>query len=191
MFTTGARALLLAVVVCGGMLVACDDSPEQTGSPATTPKKAAPKVAGLAPEMVAAVSAGKTATMLGVHFALRAVPTVNQALPVDIAIVPHRDFTALRAHFESREGLALTTGEILGPLGDSPAETAVTHQLTLLPAKEGVFMVTAIVETEGADGTVTRIFSIPVIVAPPGDTNAAAPTGPAAAVPAAGAPAAK
>jgi hypothetical protein len=191
MIMTGARAFLFAVVVCGGMLVACDGSPEQTEAPSSATKKTAPKVAGLAPDMVAAVSAGKTATMLGVHFALRAVPTVNQALPVDIAIVPHRDFTSLRAHFESREGLALTTGEVLEPLGDSPAEKAVTHQLTLLPAKEGVFMVTAIVETEGADGTVTRIFSIPVIVAPPAVTNATAPTGPAAAVPGTGAPAGK
>ena len=191
MFTTGTRAFLLAVVVCGGMLAACDDSPEQNAAPATTTKKAGPKVAGLAPDMVAAVSAGKTATMLGVHFALRAAPSVNQALPVDIAIVPHRDFTSLRAHFESRDGLVLTTGEVLGPLGDSPAETAVTHQLTLLPAKEGVFMVTVIVETEGADGTVTRIFSIPVIVAPTGDRNASAPPDPAAAVPGTDAPAAK
>jgi hypothetical protein len=35
----------------------------------------------------------------------------------------------------------------------------------LLPTKEGVFMVTSVVETDGADGNITRIFSIPVIVA--------------------------
>jgi hypothetical protein len=50
----------------------------------------------------------------------------------------------------------------------------------LLAAREGVFMVTVVVETEGADGTVTRIFSIPVIVAP----SAAAGAAPASAPPA-------
>ena len=165
MFISGARAFLLAAFVCG-VLAACDDSAEQTDGTVTITKKSdAPKVPGLAPEMVAAVSAGKTATMLSVHFALRAPPTVNKALPVDIAIVPHRDFIALRAHFESHDGLAMTTGEIFGPEADLAAEKPLKHQLILLPSKDGVFMITAIVETEGADGTVTRIFSIPVIVA--------------------------
>jgi hypothetical protein len=167
MITTGARAFLLAVVVCGGMLAACDDSPGQSATPTTTTKKSsAPKIAGLAPDMVAAVSSGKTATMLGMHFALRATPKVNEALPVDIAIIPHRDFTALQAHFESRDGLTLTAGDLLAQQGDAPAEKALTHQLVLLPDREGLFMLTAIVETEGADGTVSRVFSIPVIVAP-------------------------
>jgi len=167
MITIGARAFLFAVVVCGGMLAACDDSPKESATPTTTTKKSsAPKIAGLAPDMVAAVSSVKTATMLGMHFALRATPKINEALPVDIAIVPHRDFTALQAHFESRDGLTLTAGDILGQQGDAPAEKALTHQLVLLPAQEGLFMITAIVETEGADGTVSRVFSIPVIVAP-------------------------
>jgi hypothetical protein len=36
-------------------------------------------------------------------------------------------------------------------------------------------MVTATVETEGADGTVSRVFSIPVIVEPPPGAAAPAP----------------
>lgn len=176
MFSTGARAFLFAVVVCGGMLAACDDAPEPSDPSTTTTKKAsAPKIAGLAPDMVAAVSSGRIATKLGVHFALRATPKVNEALPVDIAIVPHLDFTGLQAHFESRDGLALTAGDDLAQQGEAPAEKAVTHQLVLLPARDGVFMVTAIVETEGADGTVSRIFSIPVIVASSTPTDSEPP----------------
>jgi hypothetical protein len=176
MITTGARVFWLAAVACSGLLAACDDAPDPAETQSTTTKKnAAPKVAGLAPDMVAAVSAGKTATLLGVHFALREVPAVGVALPVDIAIVPHRDFTALRAHFESRDGVTLTSGAVLDPVGEAPAEKALKHQLVIVPARDGVFMVTAIVETEGADGTVTRIFSIPVIVAPAGAAATPAP----------------
>jgi hypothetical protein len=180
MFTTGTRALLFAAIICSGMLAACDDAPEQNGNQTTSLKpSAAPKIAGLEPDMVAAVSAGRTADRLSVHFALRATPAVGHPLPIDIAIVPHRDFTALRAHFESRDGLPMTSGEVYGPHGDSPKEKALTHALLLQPAKEGLFMVTAIVETEGEDGTVTRVFSIPVIVSPP-DTAPAAEPAPAA-----------
>ena len=138
--------------------------------------------------MVAAVSAGKTAAMLSVHFALRAVPAVDHSLPVDIAIVPHRDFTSLRAHFESRDGLPLTSGEVLGPLGDSPKEKALTHELVLQPSKEGLFMIMAIVETEGEDGTVSRIFSIPIIVSPPDAAPGSRPAAKAAPTADAGTP---
>jgi hypothetical protein len=176
MFTTGARAFVFAAVACGGMLAACDDSPQPANSPVPTTKQGtAPKPAGLAPEMVAAVSAGKTASMFGVHFALRAAPMVNQALPVDIVMVPHQDFTAVSAHFESRDGLVLISGDVFGPFSDASSEKVLKHQLVLMPAKDGVFMVTAIIETEGAEGTVTRIFSIPVMVAPAAMPLAVAP----------------
>ena len=99
------------------------------------------------------------------HFALRAPPVVNKALPVDVAIVPHRKFSSLIVHFESQDGLATTAGEVFGPKADIESETPLSHQLVLLPTREGMFMVTASVETEGADGNITRIFSIPVIVA--------------------------
>ena len=184
MATQGARRFLSAAVICSGMLAACDDAPAPLDPTATANKVAskAPKVAGLAPEMVAAVSAGKTASVISVHFALGAAPMVNKALPVDIAIVPHRDFTAVHAHFESHDGLALTSGDEFGPQAGAPAEKPIKHQLVLLPGRDGVCMVTAIVETEGEEGTVTRVFSIPVIVAP---VSAAAP--PANTAPAKGA----
>jgi hypothetical protein len=183
MITTGARAFMFAAVICGGMLTACDDSAEPADSPTTASKPAAaPKVVGLDPDMVAAVSAGKAAAALGVHFAIRTVPAVGQPLPVDVAIVPHRDFTSVRAHFESRDGLPMTSGEEFGPRTDSKKETALTHEVVLQPAQDGLFMVTAIVETEGEDGTVTRVFSIPVVVNP-SDSTPAPPPPPAAAAP--------
>jgi len=183
MSTSRNRAFLFTAFACGLALAACGDSaPTPTASDAAAPKKPAPKVAGLAPEMVAAVSAGKAATVISVHFALGTAPAVSKALPVEIAIVPHQEFTSVRAHFESHEGVALITGENFGPVSDSQVEKAISHHLVLLPSKEGVFMITTSVETEGPDGTVTRIFSIPIIVAPaPAPTPApASPAAPSA-----------
>ena len=156
------------VVTLGACLVltACGGSTEgETTAPTPANKPVAPKTADLPPDMVAAVSASPAAT-IGLHFALKAAPVVNQPLPVDIAIVPHREFTAVRAHFEAHDGLAITTGDALEPVTLVVPEKAISHQLVILPNQEGVFMVTASIDTEGPDGTITRIFSIPVIVAP-------------------------
>jgi hypothetical protein len=160
------RTFLFAAFACGALLTACDDAPPAPAASGTPTRKSVPKVAGLPPEMVAAVSPGRNSTVVSVHFALRDTPAVSQALPVDIAIVPHQEFTSLRAHFEGYDGIALTTGENLEPVAGAALEKPIKHQLILLPAREGVFIVTASVETEGIDGNVTRIFSIPVIVAP-------------------------
>jgi hypothetical protein len=165
------------------MFSACDDPPEQqAGTPAASTKASPKTVASIPMDMVAAVSAGKSSDVIGLHFALRATPTVNTALPVEVAIVPHRDFSSLIVHFDSQEGLATTTGSTFGPQTDVKSEVPLTHQLVLLPAKEGMFMVTAGVDTEGADGNTVRIFSIPVIVSGAAATPAApapAPTEPA------------
>jgi hypothetical protein len=163
---TSCRAVALAALACASMLAACDDAPstQQSTPPANSATAATPELAHLSKEMVAAVSAGKMATAIGVHFALGTVPTVGAVLPVKIAIVPHRDFGSLRAHFETHDGLALNSGENFGPVTGVDAETALQHELVLLPGKEGVFMVSVSVETDGEDGNFTRVFTIPVIV---------------------------
>jgi hypothetical protein len=162
-------------------LCACDDAPTdstaQTGA-SQKPGKVAESV--LPPEFVSAVSAGGNNSVISVHFALRNIPTASEALPVDIAIVPHQVFTSVRAHFDSRDGLSVATGNELDSKSDPKPEKPIKHELVLMPGRDGVFMVSAIVETEGIDGTVSRVFSIPVIVAPPSSP---------AAMPAAGEPA--
>jgi hypothetical protein len=177
----------LAMLACFCVLAGCDDAPTEqpAAGPAAAKTPAGPKLANLPPDMVAAVSAGKTSTSIGVHFALRGSPTVGMALPVDIAIVPHRKFLTVRAQFEAHGGLNLTAGDVFAPKNDAAAESVLEHDLVLLPEKDGLFMVTAVVDTEGDEGSVTRVFSIPVIVAPASGA-AAQPPPPAAPAPASG-----
>ena len=171
MFTSSYRALALAPLACACMLAACGEDAPEKKAPAVAAAVPAPKVAHLSSAMVAAVSSGKTASAIGVHFALGASPVVDKALPVEIAIVPHRKFGTIKAHFEIHDGTAIATGEDFGPTTEAQSETALPHQLVLMPSKEGMFMVTVSVDTEGDEGSVTRIFSIPVIV---GSAQAAA-----------------
>lgn len=165
----------------GIVLAGCGNDPASDAPAAgqTAPKPAKPAGSKLPPEMVAAVSSARNASVVGVHFVLNGTPTVSKALPVDIAIVPHKPVSALIAHFEARDGLAVATGSALDRQADPEPEKAIKHQLILLPGREGVFMVTVVVETESIDGTVSRIFSIPVIVGPPTAAPAPAPEPPA------------
>ena len=177
------RTSAWAALACCALLAACDDAPEAQGSSSgpAIPRQAS-KVAGLAPDMVSAVSSGKSATVVSVHFALRAAPTIGKPLPVDIAVVPHVDFRTLRVVFEARDGVKLQGDTSIGPVNDAAAEKAITHHLELMPESEGVYMVTASVDTEGGEGSITRVFSIPVIVAPqaaPAESAANPGSGPA------------
>ena len=177
MSQTRCRAVAFVALAGATMLAACEDSSTaQTAQPSAKPNAVPSKTAQLSSEMVAAVSAGKTAASIGVHFALGGVPTVGKDLPVKIALVPHSDFGSIGAHFEARDGLTLSTGENFGPLTDADAEKTLQHDLILVPQKEGVFMVTISVDTDGEDGNFTRIFTIPVIVGMGnGEPSAAAP----------------
>jgi hypothetical protein len=172
---------LVAVV----MLAACGESPSDAGAaPSASNKPVASKADGLPPEMVAAVSASNNSSVISVHFALRATPVVNQPLPVDIAIVPHQEFASLIAHFEAQGGLAMTAGGTLDAVTTIAPERAIKHQLVLLPREAGVFMITVAIDSQGQEGNVVRIFSIPVIVAaqaPP--ASAPVPPEPAATTP--------
>jgi hypothetical protein len=166
------------VVVCaaGASLAGCGDGAPSASTPATTaPKPAKPARNPLAAEMVAAVSSPRSAEFVGVHFMLNGIPTVGKPLPVDIAFVPHRPMASLLAHFDARDGLALATGGELDRQVAPKPESVIKHQLILLPGKEGVFMVTVAVESESDAGVRTHVFSIPVIVGPPGATGAETP----------------
>jgi hypothetical protein len=185
---TSIRTRWAVACAVGLLLAGCDDrAPAEEAAPAKPPSKVTNPVTPLPPEMVAAVASTRNNTVVSVHFALKGTPTVGKPLPVDIAIVPHVPVLALTVHFEARDGLALATGNVLERLADPRPEAAIKHQLILLPAKEGVFMVAAIVETERSDGSVSRVFSIPVIVgapstagSPPADAPAAPPPTPPA-----------
>lgn len=165
--------------VAGVLLAGCDQAPP-ANAPAAGPAAKAPrsKAGLLPPDMVAAVSSTRNASVVSVHFQLKGSPTAGKALPVDIAIVPHVPMSYLTVRFQARDGLAVATGDLLERRAEPAPDTLITHQLVLLPSAEGVFMLTAIVETGDGDDTVSRLFSIPVIVGP---ESAVDPQAPAAA----------
>jgi hypothetical protein len=171
---------LLALAACA-LIGACGDSPENSGATtAAGPVKPAIKTGELPPEMVAAVAAGRSASAIGVHFALKSAPVVGQELQADIALVPHQVFETIRARFEPQEGMVISGGREMEPQKDIKAEQVISHRIVLEPRRDGIIMVTAAVETEGEEGSTVRIFSIPVIVHPQTPAPVPAPAATAA-----------
>lgn len=165
MILTG-RVILIALLA-GAALAACDDAPDAQSSatPGAAPAaNAQRKLAGLPPSMVAAVSSGKGAAAISVHFELGSTPAVGMSMPVKIAIVPHRNFKLVRAMFSSPDGLQVANGRQFDMLRDVDAEQVLQHQLTIQPTKDGIFLISVGLETDGEEGNITRSFSIPVIV---------------------------
>jgi hypothetical protein len=172
---------IVAFFACVPLMACSDPAPEQSGTKSSA--SGAAKKRTVADDMVAAVSVGKASTAVNVYFTLGNVPTVDTALPVDVAILPHLEFTSLQARFSTQgDGLTLVSGDVVAPVTNAKPEAPLEHKLVLMPKKEGVYMVTVVLDTEGSDGSVSRIFSIPVIVAAPA---AAAPAAPAETPPAA------
>src|SRR4051812_9474472 len=110
-----ARATLLTLLASCLMLMACNDSaPEPTAkTPANTPSKA-PKASGVGADMVAAVAPETSSAVIGVHFALASAPVINQGLPINVVVVPHREFTSVGVHFFGQDGLTMVSGDSLG-----------------------------------------------------------------------------
>jgi hypothetical protein len=183
MIRSWGRASCFAALSAGLWLAGCGDPPPESKPAAASNKPAGPKLADPGANMVAAVPAGKSSKYVGVHFSLGNPPTVNQALPIDIAVIPHEDYASLRGRFEVQDGLTLISGDALPLNKDAKSEQPIRHQIVLMPTRAGVFMITASIETEGEEGMVSRVFSIPVIVSaispPAGPVPAAAPATPA------------
>ena len=170
---TGLRCKwIVALLVCLPLAACGERAPDQPTGAKTS--AAGAKKAKVKDNMVAAVPSGKSSTAVSVFFVLGTAPAIDSALPIDVSIVPREDFISLQARFSTQsDGLTLISGDLIAPIADAKAESTIDHKLVLMPKKEGVYMVTVNLETESEDGSVSRIFSIPVIVAPPGATSAA------------------
>ena len=86
------------------------------------------------------------------------------ALPVKVAIVPHRKFKFVRAIFTAQEGIDVADGRRYEMLRDVEAEQILQHQVMIQPSRDGLYLISVGLETDGDEGNITRSYSIPIIV---------------------------
>jgi len=123
--------------------------------------------------MVAAVSAGKGGPPVGLRFEVRSTPNA--------AAIDH-----LEGKIQGGENLSVVEGGAI-PAVEKPAQgTVIRHVVRLLPKRDGIFIVTAAVNVDLGTDSITRTFTIPVIVGDGLPELAAAKSEVADAAPAAG-----
>jgi len=131
----------------------------------TAPRKSLPSSV-LSPDMVGAVSAaGGGAPAVQVKFELRQRPGVAQPLDIDLAIVPASGaLDMISGKVEVGDGLELAAGGEI-PATERPVEgVPILHSIKVLPKKDGIFTVSAVVNIDAAGQSTSQTFSIPVIV---------------------------
>jgi hypothetical protein len=133
---------------------------------AATPGKPPPANAAWSENMVAAFSGPHTGPAnVQMKFELRARPQVAQPLDIDVVIVPaSATVDRIYGTVEAGEGLQLADGGHIA-LSERPADgLPIHHAVRVLPAKDGIFMVNAVVTVDSGGQSSTHSFSIPVIV---------------------------
>jgi hypothetical protein len=116
--------------------------------------------------MVSAVSGARTGpASVQLKFELRERPDVAQPLDIDLVILPgSATVDRLYGRVEVADGLQLTEGAQIAP-SDRPGDgIPVRHSIKVLPTRDGIFTVNAVVSVDSAGQSWSQTFSIPVIV---------------------------
>jgi hypothetical protein len=180
MFTNLGPALAASVILSG---CGSGETPGVAGAPAkpaATPRTAQPGDV-VSPNMVSAASGARTGpAVVQLKFELRDRPELAQPLDIDIVILPaSATLDRLYGRVETGDGLELADGAQIAPT-ERPAEgIPIRHSIKVLPKKDGLFTVNAVVTMDAAGQSWIQTFSIPVMVGPA--STAAAATKPAAA----------
>jgi hypothetical protein len=116
-------------------------------------------------DMVAGVSPSKAGPPVALKFELREPPQAGQLLDLDIAILPSAPaISRIYGKFLGAEGLDLIEGGDLPSIDKPAVGSVIRHVVRVLPKQDGIFTVSATVLVDVADDSITRTYSIPVIV---------------------------
>jgi Translocon-associated protein beta (TRAPB) len=166
------RAGWLAAVAAGCVgAAACGSGDPKGQSAATSVKSHKVKSAG-APgkpgetslgDMVAAVSASK-GPPVELKFSMPVRPEVGQAAEIDVAVIPSQPLPdSVSVSFQVVDGLDIVDGSQMERVEKLTAGTPIHHVLKVLPKRDGIFALTAVVSYTASNQEMNRMFSIPVI----------------------------
>jgi hypothetical protein len=175
-----AKRALLVLAIAG--LWSCDRSDESGSAAAPT---AATSKRAQAPDptadMVSAVSGGNTGAPVELKFALTERPQIGRPVEVEIAVLPIGNLDRIAASFRAGAGLELRQGEQMAAIDKPESGTPISHKVTVVPQRDGIFFVSAVVQADSPTESLTRTFSIPIIAGtgvPPVEGGSAAPDQP-------------
>jgi len=166
----------LAVVAAGCLLGASgcgsgDHTGQSTASTASGKshkphKSSAPSKPGEEPlsDMVAAVSGSKAGPPVDLKFSLPVRPEVGQVTDIDVAVVPLDPVPDnVSVSFQVIDGLEIVDGSQLDRVEKLTGGTPIRHVVKILPKRDGIFALTAVVSFTASNQELNRTFTIPVI----------------------------
>ena len=114
-------------------------------------------------DMVAAVSSSK-GPPVELKFALPVRPEVGQVTDIDVALVPSQPVPeSVSITFQVVDGLDIVEGSQMERVEKLTAGAPVRHVVKVLPKRDGIFSLTAVVSFTSSNQDSTRTYSIPVI----------------------------
>lgn len=153
--------VLAGVAGCGwreDKPAAAPDSGKAAAAPA--PRKAS----AVDKDMVSAVSGAKSSAIVDLKFKLGARPEPGKPIDIDIAVIPKVAGARIRVLLQNAEGLEIRSGQEMLLSEPLAAGESAIHRVTVVPARDGVFAMTAVALVDTDQSSVTRTFAIPVIV---------------------------
>ena len=162
-----------AGLVIAALLCACgssDKSAQSQAAAARNSHKVLSPAQTLARNMVSAATQTKPGSApipLQVKFALRARPDVAQPLDIDLQLVPTAsNLDRIFGKVEGDEGLELVGSDELAEAEKPVENTPIDRSIKVLPKRNGIYLVTAIVSVDMGGQISTQTFQIPVIAGP-------------------------
>jgi hypothetical protein len=160
-----AAGLLLGVSGCGS-----GDQPATATSATAKARKQRKTEAPTQPgeqsvgDMVAAVSAAKAGPPVELKFSLPSRPEVGQVMDIEVAVVPRAPVPdSVSVSFQVVDGLEIVDGLQLERVEKLVDGTPIRHVVKVLPKRDGIFALTAVVSFTTLNQDLSRTFSIPVI----------------------------
>ena len=114
-------------------------------------------------DMVAAVTASK-GPPVELKFALPVRPEVGQVTDIDVALVTSQPVPeSVSISFQVVDGLEIVDGSQMERIDKPAVGTPIRHVVKVLPKRDGIFAITAVVSFTVSSQETNRTFSIPVI----------------------------
>jgi hypothetical protein len=172
-FSRKPRLLLVAALAAGCLgIAACGSGGQQpqSGSAAVGKSHKGKKADGPSRpgaeslgDMVAAVTPSK-GPPVELKFALPVRPEVGQVTDIDVALVTSQPVPdSVSISFQVVDGLDIVEGSQMDRIDKPTVGTPIRHVVKVLPKRDGIFALTAVVSFTVGNQETTRTFSIPVI----------------------------
>jgi hypothetical protein len=152
-------------LLLAGLAAGCDstgDAPENKVA-AAPPKPVVSEAARLPMAMVRAVYAGGGEPPVDLRFELMQRPEVGKPLDISVALVPTVGLERIFARFQPSDGLELVKGSQTEQIARPVIGNPISHTVTVVPKRDGIFTVMAVVLTDSASESISRNFTIPLI----------------------------